>query len=29
MHVGRKYRGDLEKSVLAYVRGRLADNDNV
>ena len=23
MHVGRKYRGDMERSILDYVRGRL------
>ncbi len=29
MSVGRKYRGNMEKTVLDYVRGRLENNDNV
>lgn len=29
MQVGRKYRGDMEKSILAYVRGRLEGRDDV
>ena len=29
MSVGRKYRGNMEKTVLDYIRGRLEGNDNV
>lgn len=29
MQVGRKYRGDMEKSILAYVHGRLDDRDDI
>lgn len=29
MTVGRKYRGNMEKTVLDYIRGRLEGNDNV
>ena len=29
MGVGKKYRGSMEKSVLDYIRGRLADRDDV
>ena len=29
MSVGRKYRGNMEKTVLDYIRGRLENNDNV
>ena len=29
MGVGKKYRGDIEKSVLAYVRGRLEGREDV
>lgn len=29
MQVGKKYRGDIEKSVLAYVRGRLENRSDV
>ncbi len=29
MHVGKKYRGDMEKSVLSYVRGRLEGQTNI
>lgn len=29
MQVGKKYRGDMEKSILAYVRGRLEGREDV
>jgi DegV family protein with EDD domain len=29
MTVGRKYRGNMEKTVMDYIRGRLEGNDNV
>ena len=29
MQVGRKYRGNMEKTVLAYIRGRLEGRDDV
>jgi len=29
MGVGKKYRGDMEKSIMQYVRGRLENQDNV
>ncbi len=29
MQVGRKYRGNMESTILAYVRGRLEDRDDV
>lgn len=29
MQVGRKYRGDMEKSILAYVHGRLDGRDDI
>jgi len=29
MQVGRKYRGDMEKSILAYVHGRLDNRDDI
>lgn len=29
LHVGKKYRGSMEKSILDYVRGRLEGQDNV
>lgn len=29
MQVGKKYRGDMEKTVLAYIRGRLEGRDDV
>ncbi len=29
MHVGKKFRGDMEKSIMAYVRARLANQDNI
>ena len=29
MHVGKKYRGDLEKSILSYVRGRLEGRKDI
>lgn len=29
MHVGKKYRGNMEKSILAYVRGRLEGKTNI
>ncbi len=29
MHVGKKYRGNLEKSILTYVRGRLEGQTNI
>ena len=29
MHVGKKFRGDTEKSILSYVRSRLANQSNV
>lgn len=29
MQVGRKYRGNMEKSVLAYIRGRLEGRDDI
>ena len=29
MDVGKKYRGDIEKSVTAYIRGRLEGRDDV
>ena len=29
MHVGKKFRGDMEKSILSYIRSRLAGQDNI
>ena len=29
MHVGRKYRGSMEKTILEYIRGRLEGRDDV
>lgn len=29
LHVGKKYRGNMEKSILAYVRGRLEGREDV
>lgn len=29
MRVGKKYRGKMEKSILDYVKGRLADRDDI
>ena len=29
MSVGRKYRGNMERTVMDYIRGRLENNDNV
>lgn len=29
MHVGKKYRGTMEKTILAYVRGRLEGRDDI
>lgn len=29
MQVGRKYRGDMEKTILAYVHGRLDNRDDI
>lgn len=29
MHVGKKYRGEMEKSILAYVRGRLEGRTDI
>lgn len=29
MQVGRKYRGNMEKTVLAYIRGRLEDREDI
>jgi len=29
MQVGKKYRGDMEKTILAYVHGRLDGRDDI
>ena len=29
MHVGKKFRGDMEKSILSYVRSRLENRQNI
>lgn len=29
MHVGKKYRGDMEKTILSYVRGRLEGKNDI
>ena len=29
MQVGRKYRGNMEKTVLAYIRGRLEGREDI